>query len=185
MGVLKEFFTKLGKACWVGEMMMSTGRRKPPRLDQPPILSAQFPQSNFCLLSLWQESTKCASSLLTILTRNPAWKCSATIKVSGGGRALGSCLALSTYPLIFPLGMTANIIANMLSATVWWHSAFPPVQMGGNSNSVDPNTLLFRGSTPFLFRIYPIPFQNIVVRFPALQIKCEACEFVCLKLRAL
>lgn len=48
-----------------------------------------FPRINSSITapSLWQESPSCASSLLTILILNPAWRCSATIKVSSEEKA--------------------------------------------------------------------------------------------------
>jgi hypothetical protein len=71
MGVLREFFTKLGEqASWAetGRWSGDTGR---------------LPGSPACFLLPLQGSLSCVSSQPTTRTPSPAWRCSATTKVRG------------------------------------------------------------------------------------------------------
>lgn len=72
MGVLREFFTKLGEQSSQLKQAVFGG---PGRVTL---------RSSACLGQPLQESRSCASSQPTTPTRSPAWKCSATTKVRDG-----------------------------------------------------------------------------------------------------
>lgn len=91
MGVLREFFTKLGE-------QTSHSRQEVFGVPERVPLG-----SSACLGQPLQESPSCASNQPTTPTQSPAWKCSATTKVRGGKVNAEGGLRGLTFDLGHPL----------------------------------------------------------------------------------
>lgn len=82
MGVLREFFTKLGEHAGQGRQCWWSLSRMP---GSPALSSTQV-------------SPNYASSRPTTPTLSPAWRCSATTKVRVGGKEISGCPLLAWIP---------------------------------------------------------------------------------------
>lgn len=129
MGVLREFFTKLGRQAGCGGQWQWSHGRIPCCQAYPPALCSP--------VSLAQVSPNCASSRPTTPTQSPAWRCSATIKVRGDpdmgvGRDFSGCPQFSPVPVTSKPTAKITARASVIHTTCRSFShPYRPEEVGG------------------------------------------------------